>query len=87
MKACIANKDGCLGLEVSVSLRRMTNEEYSGNYRCSVCGEENETFVDRSAGWIQSYVEDCSVCCRPNTLYVRIDESTGMISLETEFEG
>jgi hypothetical protein len=87
MKASIANKDGCLGLEVSVSFKRMTNEECSGTYRCAVCSEENETFVDPSAGPVQTYVEDCAVCCRPNILHVRIDQSTGKISLETEFEG
>jgi hypothetical protein len=65
----------------------MTHEEYSGTYRCAVCGEENETFVDLSAGSIQSYVEDCAVCCRPNILHIRIDGSGGKISLETEFEG
>jgi hypothetical protein len=65
----------------------MTNEEYSGTYSCAVCGEENETFIDRSAGLTQSYVEDCAVCCRPNVLHIRIDETTGAISLETEFEG
>lgn len=57
MKASIANKDGCLGLEVSVSFGRMTDERYSGTYRCAVCGEENETFVDPSAGLMQSYEE------------------------------
>lgn len=65
----------------------MTNEESSGIYRCAVCGEDNETFVDRSAGSIQSYVEDCAVCCRPNILRITIDEATGKVSLETEFEG
>jgi hypothetical protein len=87
MKASIANKDGCLGLEVSVSFKGMTNEEWNGTYRCAVCGEENETFVDLSSGSIQTYVEDCSVCCRPNILHVRIDEPSGKIFLETEFEG
>ena len=87
MKASIANKDGCLGLEVSVSSGRMRHEEYSGTYCCAVCGEENETFVDLTAGLIQSYVEDCAVCCRPNVLHITIDESSGSVSLETEFEG
>jgi hypothetical protein len=87
MKASIANKDGCLGLEVSVSSGRMAFEECSGTYRCAVCGEENETSVDLSAGSIQSYVEDCVVSCRPNVLHIRIDESSGKVSLETEFEG
>jgi hypothetical protein len=65
----------------------MSNEELSGTYRCAVCGEENETFVDPSAGMVQTYVEDCAVCCRPNVLRVRIDGSSGTLSLESEFEG
>jgi hypothetical protein len=65
----------------------MINEERVGAYRCAVCGEENETLVDPSAGMVQTYVEDCAVCCRPNVLHVRIDESTGAVSLESEFEG
>ena len=87
MEARIANKDGCLGLEVSVSFGRMINEENSGTYACAVCGEENETLVDPSAGLIQMYVEDCSICCRPNVLRIRIDEATGVVTIESEFEG
>lgn len=56
-------------------------------YRCGYCGEENETFVDPSAGFEQSYVEDCSVCCRPNIVTIFIDESSGAIRIEAEFEG
>jgi len=51
------------------------------------CGEPNLTFVDFSAGGQQSYVEDCQVCCRPNILYVRIDEDTLDIEIDTEYEG
>ncbi len=63
------------------------NEEGFATYRCAVCGEENETFVDFSAGAQQSYVEDCAVCCRPNVLNVTVDSSSGRISIEAEFEG
>ena len=63
------------------------NEEYSGRYTCAVCGEENETLVDPSAGSLQTYVEDCAVCCRPNVLRIRIDESNGAVMVESEFEG
>lgn len=56
-------------------------------YRCGYCGKENETFVDTSAGIEQSYVEDCSVCCRPNVVTILIDESSGTLRIEAVFEG
>jgi cysteine-rich CPXCG protein len=39
-------------------------------YQCAGCGEWNDTLVDESAGRVQSYVEDCQVCCKPNVLQV-----------------
>ena len=56
-------------------------------YACAACGEENETFVDATAGARQTYVEDCAVCCRPNVLRVQIDEAGGRITVEAELEG
>jgi len=56
-------------------------------YQCGYCGEENETFVDPSAGMEQTYVEDCSVCCRPNVIKLSIDESSNALRIEVEFEG
>ena len=44
------------------------------NYICDACGEEIVIPVDFSAGSQQSYVEDCPVCCRPNIVYLDIDE-------------
>ena len=56
-------------------------------FRCAVCGELNETFVDESAAANQEYVEDCQVCCRPNILRIHIDEETKEVRVEAEFEG
>ena len=56
-------------------------------FRCAVCGEPNETFVDESAAADQEYVEDCQVCCRPNILRIHIDEETKEVRVEAEFEG
>ncbi|MEI8135660.1 MAG: CPXCG motif-containing cysteine-rich protein [bacterium] len=56
------------------------------NYRCAVCGESNETFVDEFAGANQEYIEDCQVCCRPNVLRIHIDEETKEITMTAEFE-
>lgn len=59
----------------------------TADYDCAYCGETNTTFVDISGGSQQSYVEDCQVCCRPNILYVRIDEETLEIEIDSEYEG
>lgn len=59
----------------------------TAEFYCAFCGEENTTFIDISQGSQQSYIEDCQVCCRPNVLYVRIDQDTEMIEIDTEYEG
>lgn len=56
-------------------------------YPCPVCGRLNETFADPSAGPAQTFVEDCTVCCRPNVVRLQIDLRTGETSVEVEFEG
>lgn len=59
----------------------------TADYCCAYCGETITTFIDLSGGLTQSYVEDCQVCCRPNILYIRIDEETLEIEIDTEPEG
>jgi len=51
----------------------MVDEE--GSYLCEGCGEEIVIPLDPSAGREQDYVEDCPVCCRPNQIHVRIEQS------------
>lgn len=58
----------------------------TSDYMCAYCGEMNSTFVDLSGGNQQSYIEDCQVCCRPNVLYIRIDEETLTIDIDTGYE-
>ena len=41
---------------------------------CPYCGESIEVVVDPSED-AQSYIEDCSVCCRPMVLSVSISSS------------
>lgn len=60
--------------------------ETTGEYICAYCGEPNLTFVDISGGGQQSYIEDCQVCCHPNILYVRINEDTLEIEINSEYE-
>lgn len=56
-------------------------------FRCAWCFEVNEIVVDISGGEDQVYVEDCQVCCRPNTIHVRIDLETRHVVVENEAEG
>lgn len=48
--------------------------------QCPFCGEMISVLVDCSLGE-QSYVEDCSVCCQPMLLTIRMDED-GTASVE-----
>lgn len=59
--------------------------ETTAEYTCAFCGEINSTFVDLSAGMEQSYVEDCQVCCRPNTLYIYVDEDTLDVEINSDY--
>ncbi len=41
---------------------------------CPYCGESIEVVIDCSVEQ-QSYIEDCSVCCRPINFDISIDSS------------
>lgn len=43
---------------------------------CPYCGEYIDILVDPSIRE-QSYIEDCQVCCRPITINVKIEMSSG----------
>ena len=58
----------------------------TAEFYCAFCGEVNTTFVDLSAGNQQSYVEDCQVCCRPNILYLMLDEETLLVQIDSDIE-
>jgi Cysteine-rich CPXCG len=60
--------------------------ENIADFFCAFCGESNSIFVDISAGMQQSYVEDCQVCCRPNVLYICIDEDTLDVEIDSDCE-
>ncbi|MGD8495722.1 MAG: CPXCG motif-containing cysteine-rich protein [Gemmatimonadales bacterium] len=42
---------------------------------CPYCGAGVELILDPAGGSVQSYVEDCEVCCRPWQVMVRWDAS------------
>ncbi|RME21057.1 MAG: CPXCG motif-containing cysteine-rich protein [Candidatus Zixiibacteriota bacterium] len=43
---------------------------------CACCGQANDTCIDTTAGEQQEFIEDCSVCCRPNVLTLKYNQYT-----------
>ncbi len=52
---------------------KATSQE-DASYICDACGEEIIIPLDLTEGSSQTYVEDCPVCCRANTIHVQIDD-------------
>jgi hypothetical protein len=61
--------------------------EASAEFCCAFCGEPNSTLIDLSAGMSQSYIEDCQVCCRPNQLFITIDEGSLSVEIASDYAG
>jgi len=64
------------------------NELQERNIRCPYCGEMIDVMIDCSVP-DQSYIEDCSVCCRPINFHVTLDQGddlTIMVSDENEYQ-
>jgi Cysteine-rich CPXCG len=57
---------------------------FETGFQCAGCGEWNETVVDETGGSRQFYVEDCRVCCKPNTLAIRWSGEGFVIHAELE---
>jgi len=55
-------------------------------FQCAGCGEWNDTTVDEANGRVQLYVEDCQVCCKPNTLHVEYDDEVKGYVITTNLE-
>ena len=51
-------------------------------YTCSYCLTPNDVSVDPFGGVVQDYVEDCTVCCRPNHLVIVVDPGRRSASIE-----
>jgi hypothetical protein len=41
--------------------------------RCPYCGDPIDTFLEPSDGEDQSFIEDCSNCCRPLRIHAHYD--------------
>jgi DNA replicative helicase MCM subunit Mcm2 (Cdc46/Mcm family) len=53
---------------------RVREMQQEVSYVCDACGEEIVIPVDSSQGSEQSFVEDCPVCCRPNIVYLDLED-------------
>lgn len=49
-------------------------DECTGSCICDACDEEIDIPLDLTEGSSQSYVEDCPVCCRANTIHAHIND-------------
>ena len=49
---------------------------------CPYCGESYETAVDLSAG-SQRYIEDCTICCRPIEIALRVGDDGELLEIST----
>jgi hypothetical protein len=57
-----------------VSIIGSGTSQEEARYICDACGEEIVIPLDLTEGSSQTYVEDCPVCCRANTVHVHIDD-------------
>jgi hypothetical protein len=54
--------------------REPSTMEIETTFICSHCLQINPIVVDGTGGRAQTYIEDCQVCCRPNSLTITIDD-------------
>ena len=67
------------------SSKGKASSQEEASYVCDACGEEIIIPLDLTEGSRQTFVEDCPVCCRANTIHVQIDEDgNGKIWAEPE---
>ncbi|MCA9151713.1 MAG: CPXCG motif-containing cysteine-rich protein [Planctomycetales bacterium] len=64
---------------------RQTDAQLEASYICDACGEEIVIPLDVTEGVRQTYVEDCPVCCRANTIHVELQDD-GSIQVWSEPE-
>ncbi|MFQ5629386.1 MAG: CPXCG motif-containing cysteine-rich protein [bacterium] len=56
-------------------------------YNCAYCSQENVIEVDISGGFAQEYVEDCQICCCPNSLKIMFNDTTQLPEVEVQYLG
>ncbi len=55
-------------------------------YSCPHCGEEVDSWPDLGGGEVQTYIEDCAVCCRPNRIHAVLESEGSEFTLTVTAE-
>ena len=55
-------------------------------YYCDNCGEINDLQIDESAGMVQEFVIDCSVCCHPMVITISYNEFSSRYDVDVRRE-
>jgi hypothetical protein len=53
-----------------VKRKRKRSRQTATQTVCPFCGEAEDVYVDSGGGAMQTYIEDCAVCCRPRVVHV-----------------
>jgi cysteine-rich CPXCG protein len=64
--------------------RRKRSREAATQTVCPYCGEAEELYVDGGGGAVQTYIEDCAVCCRPRVVHVEPGDEPGEVRVWLE---
>jgi hypothetical protein len=60
--------------EAPLEPAELTDWDSEVEVSCPYCGEHVTIGVDPSGGAVQTYIEDCQVCCRPWQVHVSYDD-------------
>lgn len=63
---------------------QLSHVDDNASYVCNNCGEEIVIPVDLAGGEVQTYVEDCPVCCSPSVIHVHLDNEHVDVRAEPE---
>lgn len=58
--------------ENAIKSSNSSGSQVEGSYICDGCGEEIVVPLDLTEGPLQTYIEDCPVCCRANVIHLSI---------------
>ncbi|MEZ6048747.1 MAG: CPXCG motif-containing cysteine-rich protein [Planctomycetaceae bacterium] len=81
----LVSGEGVPTLHDGESINGSHSSQNEGSYTCDSCGELIIIPLDLSEGVYQTYVEDCPVCCHPNTIHVLLsDDGSARVWAEPE---
>ncbi len=66
--------------------KQIIKMQIASEYACAFCGKLNLTFVDISRGVRQKYLEKCEFCRRPNILYIKVDQESLDVQIDSEYK-